>query len=379
MKKFFALVIMLCLGQEAFAMTLRENGQTSSQQDTIYIANMTLREKVGQLFVIRPDQLDTSLTLEQIHNDRISATGVTAMNDTMLATLKDYPAGGFALFRKNIDTPKQLQAFTKALKASCEITPIIAVDEEGGRIARIANAKGFSVKKYPSAQDMSAPREAASTIGAYLKDYGFNMDFAPVADINTNPQNIVIGDRAFGDNPEYVSRMVSEYLDGLHSQGIAGSIKHFPGHGDTTDDTHSGFVAVYKTWDELLCAEIIPFRDNLKKADTVMIAHITMKNVTSDNLPASLSRELVTGKLRNELGYDGVIIVDALMMGAIKDNYTSGEAAVMALEAGCDVLLMPYDYREAFDGVIDAVKSGRLTEERIDESVQRIMTLKEGF
>ena len=341
---------------------------------------MTLREKVGQLFIIRPDQLDTTLTPDTMHNDRIK--GITAVNDTMRTTLKEYPAGGFALFRKNIDTPRKLRDFTAELRDSCHAVPFMAVDEEGGRIARIANAKGFKVRKFASTQAIGRTgnaREAAEVIGEYLKDYGFNMDFAPVADINTNPENIVIGDRAFGDDPEHVSRMASEYLDGLHSKGIIGSIKHFPGHGDTKGDTHSGYVAVNKTWDELLRAELIPFTDNFRKADTVMIAHITMKNVTDDDLPASLSRELVTGKLRGELGYDGVVIVDALMMGAVKDNYTSAEAAVMAIDAGCDILLMPYDYREAFDGVIEAVKSGRLTEKRIDESVARIMKLKEGI
>ena len=197
--------------------------------------------------------------------------------------------------------------------------------------------------------------------------------------MNTNPENIVIGDRAFGSDPEHVSRMVSGYLDGLHSQGIAGSIKHFPGHGDTKNDTHEGSVYVLKTWEELMKCELVPFIDNLKKTDSVMIAHIVMKNVTHDGLPATLSRELVTGKLRGELGYDGVVIVDALMMKAISNNYTSAEAAVLALEAGCDILLMPYDYREAFDGVMEAVKSGRITEARIDESVNRITKLKEKY
>ncbi|MBQ7154352.1 MAG: DUF3459 domain-containing protein [Synergistaceae bacterium] len=343
---------------------------------------MTLREKIGQLFMIRPDQLDTSLTLEQIHNDKVDAKGVKSVNKTMLATLKDYPAGGFVIFRKNLDSPKQLRALNSELKAACKISPLMAVDEEGGRIARIANHKSFKLKKYASAQAMAEGgqvRKAAEYIASYLKDYGFNMDFAPVADINTNPENIVIGDRAFGSDPEIVSRMVSDYLDGLHSQGIAGSIKHFPGHGDTKGDTHTGFVAVTKTWPELLRCELIPFIDNLKKTDSVMVAHITMKDVTSDNLPATLSHELITGKLRGELGYDGVVIADALMMKAISNHYTSAEAAVLALETGCDILLMPQDYREAFDGIVAAIEDGRITEARIDESVNRIMKLKEKY
>ena len=341
---------------------------------------MTLREKVGQLFLIRPDQLDTTISLDQVHNDKISAKGIQSVNSTMLETMKAYPAGGFAIFRKNIASPKQLKALTKSLKSACEVMPFMAVDEEGGLIARIANHKAFKVRKFKSAKaiaDSGQVRQTAEYIASYLKEYGFNMDFAPVADINTNPKNIIIGDRAFGSDPEKVSRLVGEYLDGLHAHGILGSIKHFPGHGDTKGDTHKGYVAVTKTWPELLKAEIIPFRDNLSKADTVMIAHITMKNVTHDNLPATLSREIITGKLREELGYTGVVIADAMMMGAIKDNYTSAESAVLALEAGCDILLMPYDYLGAFEGIMEAVKSGRLSEARIDESVNRIMKLKE--
>ncbi|MBQ3652910.1 MAG: alpha,alpha-phosphotrehalase [Synergistaceae bacterium] len=343
---------------------------------------MTLREKVGQLFIIRPDQLDTRIASGQVHDSKADVKGTTAVNRVMLETLKKYPAGGFILFRKNIDSPTQLKAFTKSLKDSCGIVPFMAIDEEGGRVARIASHKAFKVRKFKSMKAIGKSgqvRETASYIASYLKEYGFNLNFAPVADINTNPKNIVIGDRAFGSNPQAVSRMVGEYLDGLHEHGILGSIKHFPGHGDTTKDTHKGYVAVNKTWTQLLKAEIIPFRDNLKKADTVMIAHITMKKVTRDGLPATLSRTIITDKLRKELGYDGVVITDALNMGAINDNYTSSEAAVLAIEAGCDILLMPYDYREAFDGVIRAVESGRISEARIDESVKRIMKLKERF
>ena len=340
------------------------------------LKNMTLEQKVGQLFIIRPDALDTSLSCEEINNAK--ADGVKSMNKIMLETLKKYPAGGFALFLKNIKNPAQLKNFTQELKNSSKFSPLMAIDEEGGQISRIANAKNFNVKKFESVNKIALSgksREAGATIGAYIKDYGFNFDFAPVADVNTNPENIVIGDRAFGDNPEFVSRNVSKFLDGLHSQGIAGCIKHFPGHGDTKADTHKGSVEVYKTWDELLKAEIIPFKENLAKADSVMTAHITMKNI--DNMPATLSHELVTNKLRNELGYGGVIISDAMMMKAITDNYSSSEAAVLALEAGNDIILMPYDYIEAFEGVLSAVKSGRISEERLNESVMRILNLKE--
>ena len=340
---------------------------------------MTLREKVGTLFMIRPDQLDLTLSPDEAHNDKRDAVGVKSLTAPMLETLKDYPAGGFIIFRKNIESPSQLRRLTSALKDACAVPPLMAIDEEGGQIARIANHKAFKLKKFTTTASIKNPRSAASYIGSYVKDYGFNINFAPVADINTNPKNIVIGDRAFGSDPEYVSRMVGEYLDGLHAQGVAGCIKHFPGHGDTVGDTHKGTVEVHKTWAELQKAELVPFVKNFAKADTVMIAHIIMKNVTSDGLPATLSRELITGKLREELGYDGVVIADALMMKSISEHYSSAEAAVLAVLAGCDVLLMPYDYREAFEGVMKAVADGRIPESRIDESVSRIMKLKERY
>ncbi|MBR1673301.1 MAG: glycoside hydrolase family 3 protein [Fretibacterium sp.] len=341
---------------------------------------MTVKQKVGQLFIIRPDDLDATLSLDEINDSK--AAGVKELTPVMERTLKEYPAGGFALFKKNIATPEQLRRFTADLRAACHLAPVMAIDEEGGRIARIANSKGFTVSKVESMEAIGntknpeRAREAASTIGRYLAGYGFTMDFAPVADVNTNPENIIIGDRAFGSDPERVSKMVSAYLDGLHEQGIIGSVKHFPGHGDTRDDTHDGTVVVGKTWDELRKAELIPFCENFAQADSIMVAHITLPKVTHDGLPASLSRELITGKLREELGYDGVVITDALMMGAVAKNYTPAEAAVLAVEAGNDILLIPWDYQEAFNGVLDAVQSGRISEGRLDGSVLRILKLK---
>ena len=198
-----------------------------------------------------------------------------------------------------------------------------------------------------------------------------------MADINSNPLNIVIGNRSFGSDKELVSSMVSSFLDGLHSEKVAGCIKHFPGHGDVSGDTHDGYVAVLKTWDQLLDTELVPFCENMDTADMIMVAHLTLPNITPDGLPASLSHELITEKLRGELGYQGLIITDALAMGAIEKAYSSSEAAVLAFNAGSDILLMPYDYREAFEGVLSAVQSGEISEERLNESVLRILELKE--
>ncbi|MBQ9419373.1 MAG: glycoside hydrolase family 3 protein, partial [Synergistaceae bacterium] len=289
------------------------------------LQSMTLEQKVGQLFMIRPDALDTSLSLDEVKDSK--AKGVKSVNKNMIATFKKYPVGNFAFFSKNINDSKQLKHFINSLRNLSDIFSIMAIDEEGGKISRIANSKNFRVRKFESVAKIAESgqaRYAGEIIGAYLKDLGFNLDFAPVADVNTNPKNIVIGDRAFGDNAGFVSKNVREFLTGLHSQGVAGCLKHFPGHGDTTGDTHKNTVSVFKTWEELLKAEIIPFRENLANTDSVMTAHIIVEKI--DSKPATLSHEIITNKLRKELGYDGVIITDAMMMKAIADVYDSATA-----------------------------------------------------
>ena len=345
------------------------------------IQAMTLEEKVAQLLVIRPEHLNTAMSIDAIHYTRTSAD--IEVNSVMLETLKKYPVGGFALFAQNIKSPEQLKKFTADLKNACDIEPFMCIDEEGGRVARLGNkAESFDIPRIGSMQsigetgDTQNAYDAAYTIGGYLKDYGFNLDFAPVADINTNPDNIVIGDRAFGSDPDLVSRMVSAFLEGLHAQGVMGTIKHFPGHGDTTSDTHTGYVAVYKTWDELMQAELIPFIDNIDLTDVIMPAHITLKNIISEDVPATLSYEILTEKLRGELGYNGVIITDSLEMGAINNTWPSGEACVKAIEAGNDLLLVPYNYIQAFEALLNAVRTGRISEERINQSLRRIFALK---
>ena len=341
--------------------------------------SLTTREKVGQLFVIRPDQLLTSISERSIHDSR--ERGALSLTDEMRAVLEAYPAGGFAQFGKNIDTPEQLAAFNAQLAAACRIPPILAVDEEGGRVARLANAFP-SLPQVGSAASMGATgkteaaRRAGAAIGEYLARFGFTLDFAPVADVNSNPQNSVVGDRSFGSDPALVTRMAAAYIDGLHEHGVGATVKHFPGHGDTSADTHLGYVAVHKTWEQLLETELIPFMGTMDKTDAIMVAHITLPQVTDDGLPATLSRQLIEGRLRGELGYDGLVITDALAMGAIEQTYTSAEAAVLAFLAGNDILLMPQSYTEAFEGVLAAVEDGRIPMARLDESVLRILRFK---
>ncbi|MBN7773834.1 glycoside hydrolase family 3 protein [Clostridium aminobutyricum] len=347
------------------------------------IKSMTLEEKIGQLFIIRPESLELNLTTEQISNAK--AYGATELDSQMIESLKRYPIGGVVIFQKNILSPAQLTDFIDEIQEQSKIPVFVGIDEEGGSVSRIANSKEFDVTKYESmetiglTEDSKNAQNVGITIGSYLKQYGFNLNFAPVADVNTNPDNIVIGNRSFGSDPALVAKMVSAEIDGLHETGVMSCIKHFPGHGDTKGDTHKGFVSTEKTWEELKECELIPFMNAFKQTDMVMISHITAPNITSDGLPSSLSNEMIEGKLRTELNYDGVVITDSMAMGAITQEYTSSTAAIKSILGGADIILMPENFVEAYDGIYDAVKNGTISEKRIDESVLRILSLKEKY
>jgi len=348
----------------------------------VMLQQMTLREKVGQLFIIRADALDLTQTPEQIIDP--SAHGVTELSEEMEAVLKAYPVGGIALFRKNIVDEKQLETLMGALQSTGEIPLFMAVDEEGGLVARLANHPAFDLPKYASAAAVGKSGasgdalEMGASIGAYLYRYGFNMDFAPVADVNTNPNNPVIGNRAFSSDAATASEMAKAMAQGLKGEGIIPVFKHFPGHGDTKEDSHGGIAVSYKTKEEMEACEWLPY-EGLTHRDCVMIGHIATPNITGDLTPATLSAAIVTDVLRGQLGFAGIVITDSLAMGAITENYTSGEAAVGALKAGCDILLGPEELREAFDAVVAAVEDGTLSEDMLNERVYRILQLKEEY
>ena len=220
--------------------------------------------------------------------------------------------------------------------------------------------------------------EAARAIGSYLKKYGFDIDFAPVADVNTNPENIIIGARAFSDDPHAAAPLVAAYVRGLSEAGVLGCLKHFPGHGDTRADTHLGFASTGKDWQQIDSCEMVPFRAGIAAgAPLVMAAHIAAPAVTGSDAPSTLSAAILTDRLREELGFEGAIITDALEMGAIRLHFGSAEAALAALQAGADLLLCPLNLQEAFDGILHAIADGRLSEERLDRSVTRILALKD--
>lgn len=352
------------------------SGQADAEMAEIdrRIADMSLREKVLQMFMITPEALT-------------GQSRVTAAGDLTKQAIETCPVGGIIYFSDNLENHDQLQAMLSNTRAFYKEMnapePFLAVDEEGGTVARVGNHPNFSVEKFGDMCDVGAggnPAEAEEIgrrIGAYLSELGFNLDFAPVADVLTNPDNTVVAKRSFGSDPLLVADMAMAMAEGLQSQGVCAAVKHFPGHGSTAADTHQGYAYTDKTLDELMAADLIPFRAAAaENIPFIMAAHISVPSVTGDDTPCSLSRYMITSVLREQLDYQGIVITDAMNMGAISNQYSSEEAAVRAIEAGADMILMPADFQQALEGVMQAAENGVISEERIDESVRRILKVK---
>lgn len=335
------------------------------------LADMTLEEKIYQMFIITPEQLT-------------GVSPVTAAGDMTKAKLEQYPVGGLVYFSGNLVSADQTKTMlSNVQRFSGEIEGVdlfLCVDEEGGRVVRVAQNEAFQVEKVVPMANVTGEEEAyrcGAVIGAYLSELGFNVDFAPNTDVLTNSANTVIGDRSFGSDPEIVTKYAAAYSDGLHAHGMMSTFKHFPGHGATEADTHEGYAYTDKSYEALAEAELKPFyAAGENGVDMVMAAHISVPAVIGDNTPCSLSERMITGILREEMGYEGLIITDALNMGAITAHYDSSAVSVKAVAAGVDLLLMPADFQGAYAGLYDAVRNGEITEERIDESVRRILTAK---
>lgn len=364
-----------------------ENTQSIPENEPVdeikaMLESMSLREKIGQLFFIRADSLDLTQSPEQVNAS--DAVGVKELSPDMAEVLDAYPVGGLVMFAKNITDGPQLTAFIASLQESSGIPLFIAADEEGGAVARLANHPAFELPRYESAAAVGASGDPAdalamgNTIGGYLLRYGFNMDFAPVADVNTNPDNPVIGTRAFSSDGETAAAMASAMAEGLKEQGIIPVFKHFPGHGDTAEDSHKGIAVSYKSLEELYGCELLPYM-SLTETDCVMVGHIALPDVTGGLTPSTLSADIIEGLLRGTLGFEGVVLTDSMAMEAITLDYSPGEAAVMAIAAGCDIILGPEEFIPAFEGLLEAVESGKVSEERIDESVYRVLSLKKAY
>lgn len=338
------------------------------------VDSMSLEEKVAQLFLVQPEAI-------------VDIGTATAAGDATKQAINKTPVGGFVYFSDNLQSEQQVQDMLRNVQKYSEdrigLPAFLSVDEEGGTVARVASTGRFDVTdvgdmaKIGASGDVQQARQAGETIGSYLSELGFNLDFAPDADVLTNPDNTVVEKRSFGSDPRVVSDMSLAVAQGLAQHQVYSVYKHFPGHGATAGDTHQGYAYTDKTLDELKQSELIPFENAIQNnAAFIMAAHISAPRVTGDDTPASLSKTMITDILRGQMGYDGIVVTDAMNMGAVTEQYTSVQAAVKALQAGADLVLMPEDFQEAYQGVLDAVKDGTLTEQRINESVTRIVKVK---
>lgn len=376
-KKIITILLLLALGVFCYFIITKKTGEGKitnlteklddpTKEDEIQklLNSMSLEEKIGQMLIV--DFQQASITEEEIN------------------LLKEIKPGGFILFGANFTTYDETLTLVKTIKETSSIPMFISVDEEGGRVARTNSLTDATVAYIPpmldvgNTNDENLAYEVGKIIGKKLNVFGINMDFAPVIDIFSNPSNTVIGNRAFGTDSTNVYKMASSVAKGLDSQNVISVYKHFPGHGDTTADSHYELPVVTKTIDELEKLELKPFQEAIDNgAQIIMVAHLAMPSITQDNTPSSLSKEIITDLLKNKMGYNNLVITDSLRMKAITDNYLERDIYKMAINAGVDILLMPPDARNAVNLIEEMVSTGEIDEQTINNSVLKILRLKE--
>ncbi len=315
---------------------------------------MTTEEKVYQLFFVSASSVEEEL-----------------------------PVGGIVLFAADIESDSQVKEKIAGYLENKKIAPFIGVDEEGGIVSRAGANPLVSVTHFPpmaeigASGDEEAAKNVGKTLGAELSALGFTVDFAPVADVLVNKDNKEIGNRSFGADADAVAKMVASEVKGFKESSMLCALKHFPGHGSTAVNSHNGRAESARMLSELRACEFLPFKAGIDAgADFVMVSHMALTADGFENVPSSLSRRVITDLLKGELGFSGIVITDALNMGAVTEEYSPGEAALAAINAGADMLLMPEDLSEAKEAIISAVSEGKIAEERIDESVKKILRAK---
>lgn len=342
------------------------------------IGAMTLEQKVAQLFIVTPEALVEGVSQ------------VTQAGDMTREGVAAHPVGGIVYFAQNLLDPEQTMAMLANVKQfyadAGNVAPFIAVDEEGGTVVRVADNEAFGAQDVGdasalgSAGDTEAAKRAAEQIADYLMPLGFNLDFAPVADVVDPLRSDTMGLRSFSSDAAVAADMVRAEVEGFRDKKMLCCAKHFPGIGAAAGDSHEGAITIEATNEELETVDLVPFRAAIEAGvPMIMVGHVSLPNIVGDSTPAPLSSAIVQGILRDSLGYTGIIVTDSLSMGAITDYYTPAEAAVAALKAGCDIPLMPERFDEAYQGVLNAVQAGELTEERLDESLTRILTAKQEY
>lgn len=340
------------------------------------IKSMTVKEKVGQMLM--PDFRNWK------------GQPVTEMNDEIRELVKKYHLGGVILFRENVVTTEQtVRLVDEYKKANEDYGLLVSIDQEGGIVTRLQSGTDFPGNMALGATRSTVMAESVGhAIGSELHSLGINMNLAPALDVNNNPDNPVIGVRSFGEDPQLVADLGTAYIKGLQDSGMAATAKHFPGHGDTAVDSHLGLPSVPHEKERLLEVELYPFQQAINNnIDAILTAHVTFpkidpttviskKDGTEINLPATLSYEVLTNLVRKEMGFKGVISTDALNMKAIVDHFGPVDTAIRAVNAGTDIVLMPVGLEEVANGLYEAVDNGEITEKRLNQSVERLLTLK---
>ncbi len=356
-----------------------QNGESASNISSEYeskiketLSSMTLEEKVYQMFLVTPEVL-------------CDGDYVTAAGETTQQMLSERPVGGIYYKRQNIATPDQIKEMISNSQSYSKIPLFIGTVEEGGAAnSGIAGNSRFNVTQFEdmsaigSAMDTSKAYEVGSTIGSYMKDLGFNLNIAPVTDVLTNPSNTAIGNRAFSDTADTVSKMVTQVVMGLEKEKISATLKHFPGEGSLdVDPLTSGTVVNNRTLEEIETYDLPPFQAGISAgADFVMVSHAQIPALTGDATPGSLSEEVVKKLLRDKMKFNGVIVTDSMKAYALTSHCTEANGAVQAIAAGCDMIYDPDNVVTSATAIINAVSDGTLTEERINQSVERILRIK---
>ncbi|QKS48662.1 S-layer homology domain-containing protein (plasmid) [Paenibacillus cellulosilyticus] len=377
--------------------TFRPNQSVSRAEFTVFMTRVIRFERAAAIEAHDWDKLISYMTVsEQVGQmlmpdiRQYNGKATTTVNDGIKSNLHDQNLGGLIIFDKNIIDAKQLTTFTHDLQAEAGDIPLfLGIDQEGGVVKRIPGGTNLPGQMaLGAAGDASLAEAAARLTGEELKALGLQVNFAPVLDINSNPDNPIIGMRSFSSNPDLVTKLGLSTIRGLQQSGVVAAVKHFPGHGDTTVDSHLGLPVLNHTRERLDSVELKPFKAAIGSGvEMIMTAHIAFPAVDNDHvtslkdgssvpIPATLSKKVLTGLLRGELGYEGVIISDAFTMEAIADHFGENQAVVRAAQAGVDIILMPQDSASAHQALVQAVKNGSLLEASVHDSVKRILELK---
>lgn len=395
MRKFISSSLALMMVVGAFIMPMNQKTVMAANGIRSVVSNMTTRQKVAQMIM-------PALRTWGSGDD---AVPTTTLSDEQKAVLMKYSFGGVIIFGQNIEEAGQTTQLISSMQEANAMggavsSLLVSIDQEGGYITRLSTGTSMPGNMAIAAtNDPDNAYLAGDVIGSELSVQGINVDFAPVMDVNNNPSNPIIGVRSFSDNPEIVSQYGARFIDGLHNNHVMAALKHFPGHGDTDTDSHTGLPLIEKTYDQLKKLELIPFTQVASSADFVMTAHIQYPNIETGTytsistgeevyLPATLSKTILTDILRKDIGFEGVIVTDAMEMDAIASHFDPMDAARLAINAGANMLLIPVDISSPDDinelddyinGIVAGIDSGLISMDCVNDSVYRILKAKSKY